>query len=166
MENKLQLGTTRNGHKVYVDLEHSHAITHFEKTPALLEAVKEIILTLTLKEGVVDIEKDLGRIVGLSDLVETAPGDDIVYAKRPRRVQYSRFVKNKQATPTSWITLRLLREKDHTYSLYTAFVGRQAPSFPGGNFMPEQSREFWSHHALVWGNQDIIPGTETTECPW
>ena len=55
---------------------------------------------------------------------------------------------------------------DNEYLLYTAFVGRLTPSFPGGNFLPEQSKEFWSNHALVWGNQEVVLGSETTVCPW
>lgn len=26
--------------------------------------------------------------------------------------------------------------------------------------------EFWSSHALVWGSEPIVPGTETATCPW
>ncbi len=85
---------------------------------------------------------------------------------RPLRTQYSRFVKNRQSQDTSWITIDLRKSKEGEYFLYTAFIGKLAPSFPGGDFLPEQSNEFWSNHALVWGGQDIVPWSETTECPW
>jgi hypothetical protein len=160
------LGTTKNGFDVYLDRESSHALTHIAKNPKLLEYVKIIIPTLEPIEDVVRFDRDIGEIVGTTDLVETNEEDEIVYALRPLRTQYSRFVKNKTAQPTTWITIDLRRLGEKEYALYTTFIGRLTPSFPGGNFLPEQSREFWSKHALVWGAQEIVPGTETTECPW
>ena len=55
---------------------------------------------------------------------------------RPLRTQYSRFVKNKQSQPTSWITIDLGKSDKNEYDLYTAFVGKLTPSFPGGNVLP------------------------------
>lgn len=60
----------------------------------------------------------------------------------------------------------LRRRTDSNYYLYTAFIGKSTPSFPGGDSNPEQSKVFWSNHALVWGTQEIIPNTETSVCPW
>jgi hypothetical protein len=82
------------------------------------------------------------------------------------RQQYSRFVKNKSPQPTSFITIDIRKNPDGKYFLYTAFVGRLTPSFPGGDFMSEKSIEFWSNHALVYGSQEIIPDTEKALCPW
>jgi hypothetical protein len=98
--------------------------------------------------------------------VETNSHDEIVYALRPHRDRYSRFVKNKTTLATHYITLSFKQIQDTQYELYTAYVGKITPSFPGGDYLPEQSKDFWSKHALVWGNQAIVPGTETTECPW
>lgn len=40
-------------------------------------------------------------------------------------------------------------------------------SFPSGkDDKNEDRREFWKNHALVVGNQEIVPGTETRDCPW
>jgi hypothetical protein len=105
-------------------------------------------------------------MVGTTDLVETTDQDEIVYAMRPRRQVYSRFAKNKTPVPSSWITIVLYKAANDEYSLHTVFVGRNTPSFPGGDYLPEQSRKFWSTHALVWGSQDIVPDTETSVCPW
>ena len=163
---KVHLGKTKNGMDVYVDEESSHASTHFVDTPKLLDSVKRIIPTIDLVENHVRFEKDTGEEVGNSALVETYPGDDILYALRPRRTEYSRFVKNKLATSTNWITLDLRKSEENQYDLYTAFAGRLTPSFPGGDYLTEQSVEFLSKHALVWGSQEIVSGTETSECPW
>lgn len=159
------LAKTKNGFDVYVDMESSHATTHFTHHPKLIEAVKKAIPSIDAKENIVRIEIDMGVEVGTTDLIETSDQDEIIYAKRPLRSQYSRFVKNKNSKPTNWITIDV-RKNGEVYNLYTSFVGRLTPSFPGGNYLPEQSKDFWSKHALVWGSQEIVDGTETTKCPW
>ncbi len=163
---KEYLGKTKNGVDVYVDMEQSHASTHFAHHPKLSNAVKNIIPEVEVFHDRTRLEYDTDEEVGATDLVETNEHDEIVYAKRPLRTQYSRFVKNKVSTPTSWVTVDFRRVNDKEYMLYTAFVGRLTPSFPGGDFLPEQSKEFWSNHALVWGSQEVIPGSETAACPW
>lgn len=160
------LGMTTNGALVYLEPDTSHAVTHFAHQSKLRAAVEKVIPTLDGGPDWIRIEHDTGDVVGTTDLVATTDGDDIVYAKRPRRQTYSRFVKGKQSLPTSWITIALRKTEEHEYKLYTAFVGRSTPSFPGGDYLPEQSKEFWSKHALVWGSQEVIPGSETKECPW
>ncbi len=160
------LGKTKNGIDVYVDMISSHAITHFSHHPKLLDAVKKSIPTLEVSGQISRTEIDTGEVVGTTDLVETGEGDEIFYAIRTLRDTYSRFVKNKKPTPTTWVTVDLRKVSDAEYYLYTAFVGRLTPSFPGGNYLPEQSKKFWSTHALVWGTQEIKPGTETEKCPW
>lgn len=146
-------------------MEHSHASTHFAHHPKLIDAVKAVIPTLEVHDPSIRIDREMEGEIGTSDLVETTEQDEIIYAKRPLRTQYSRFVKNKSPRSTKWITIDLRKEGD-IYNLYTAFVGQLTPSFPGGDFLPEQSREFWSNHALVWGFQEVLPETVTTKCPW
>ena len=161
-----RLGMMQDGSVAYVDVDTSHAITHFAHHPKLREAVERVIPTLEGGPEWVRIERDTGEMIGTTDLVETTEGDDIVYALRPRRQVYSRFVKGKEARPTSWITIALHKLGEREYELYTAFVGRNTPSFPGGDYLPEESKAFWANHALVWDSQDIVPGSETTTCPW
>lgn len=160
------LGKTKNGLDVSVDMKSAHAATHFAHNPKLFDLVKRTIPTIEATDDHIRVERDTGKEAGTSDLVDTDEHDVIVYAKRPLRAQYSRFVKNRTPAPTSWITIDLRKKSDTEYDLYTAYVGRLVPSFPGGSFLPDQSVDFWSTHALVWGPQEIIPGTETSECPW
>jgi hypothetical protein len=157
--------TSKNGVEVYVDTEASHASTHFAHSPMLREFAQKFVSEIGVEGDLIRLDKDMGEVVGMTDLIETSEGDDIVYAMRPLRSAYSRFVKNKQPAPTNWVTIDI-RKKGNDYFLYTAFVGRLTPSFPGGEYLPEQSREFWSKHALALDSQDIVPGTETTKCPW
>ena len=162
------LGITRDNLRVFISEQSSHARTHIAHNPKLLEAVKKAIPTIVGKDDIIRVQIDTGEIVGTSDLIKTTPGDDIIYAKRVARSTYSRFVKNKQPTPTTFIVIDIRQNTNRQtdYYLYTAYVGTLTPSFPGGKHLPEQSIEFWSTHALVWGTQEIIPGSETTVCPW
>lgn len=163
---KEYLGKTKNNIDVYFDKEFSHAVTHFADHPKLVDSVKKIIPTIEIIGDVFRVDRDIGEEVGTIDLVETDEQDEVVYAKRPLRDVYSRFVKNKTSRPTSWVTIDLRKSGDNEYSLHTAFTGRLTPSFPGGDYLPDQSKQFWSTHALVWGSQEIVPGSETVECPW
>ncbi len=166
MRNIELLGYSKNQKPLYLDLSSSHALTHFERHSNLKSLVKEFIPSLSLDTPIVRREISTDRDIGLCDLVSTTAADEIVYAKRPLRHTYTRFVKNRTSEPTSWLTIDVREQANGDYFLYTAFIGRLVPSFPGGNFLPEQSRSFWSNPALVWGSQDIVPGTETANCPW
>lgn len=163
---KEYLARTKNGHDVFVDMESSHAATHLTHHPHLIDFVKKVIPTVEVSGDHLRVDVDMGEEVGLSDLVETTDGDEIVYAKRPFRNQYSRFVKQRAPVATSWVTIDIRKDDGGGYYLYTAFIGKLSPSFPGGTYLPDQSKEFWSRHALVWGPQEVVPGTETTKCPW
>ena len=86
------IGQSKNGYDVFVDLESSHAATHFNDCPMLLKTVEKFIPLIELNGEKVRIEVDTGGVVGKSDLVETNETDEIVYAMRPYRDRYSRFV--------------------------------------------------------------------------
>jgi hypothetical protein len=122
-------------------------------------------------------EHDFGRIVGETICVPTGPGDEIVYAKRPRRFGLTRFVKNRKPESCSKAVVILKRDDyEDYYILITAFVGHRPEPEPWDtkNFARQpnpaeaerRAREFWSSHALVWGSEPVILGTETTVCPW
>lgn len=122
-------------------------------------------------------EVDFGQPIGESICVATGPSDEIVYAQRPRRFGLSRFVKNRKPEPCSSVVVILKKAEDGDYYvLIAAFVGRMAEPEPWDfrNFSMQanpqeaerRAREFWSSHALVWGCEEIVPGTETAVCPW
>lgn len=165
-DGKTYIGKTKNDFEVYVDMHDSHAATHLADTPELFDLVEEVLPQLEPAEEYARFEIDMGRIIGTTDLCDTADGDEIVYAKRQNRDIYTRFVKNKKPGPTQWIVVQLDKTEHNTYDLFTAFTGRLTPPFPGDEFETAEGRAFWATHALAWGTQEIIPGTETTECPW
>lgn len=161
-----KIGVTKNGYTVCVDLETSHASTHLADTPELLTLVQEALPSIVVDGEYTQYEHDFGRVIGESDLVETEDDDDVVYARRFQRDIYTRFVKNKKAQPSSRITIWLKTTDTDKCELVTAYVGRPVPPFPGDEFETKESKPFWSKHALAWGRQEIVLGTETKECPW
>ena len=163
---RISLGKTKNGLDVSVDLIHSHAATHIKDTPQLMDILPEIMPTLAPRKDYEKYEVDTGRIVGTQDLVETVQGDDIVYAMRPNRDVWTRFVKGRQPVPTRTVALHLKKIGETEYDLFTAYIGVLTPSFPGGEFETPESRPFWEKHALVWETQEVVPGTETRTRPW
>jgi hypothetical protein len=122
-------------------------------------------------------EVDFGRPIGETICVPTGPGDEIVYAKRPKRWGLSRFVLNRQPEPCSSLVVILKKAEDiDGYILISAFIGHRPEPEPWDvrNFSQQpnpaeaerRSREFWASHALVWGCEEVINNTITAECPW
>ena len=108
---------------------------------------------------------DYGRAVGESACVATGPDDTIVYAQRPRRFGLTRFVKNRAPEPTNYVTVILKAGDVGEYVLITAFIGEPAEPEPWDRNATAKSVVFWNSHALVWGSEPTIPGTETNRCP-
>lgn len=122
-------------------------------------------------------EVSFGSPIGETICVPTGPSDTIVFAQRPKRFGLTRFVKNRVAEPCSSVVV-ILKTADGqpgVYVLVTAFIGRKPEPEPWDtrNFSqqadPQEAerlaREFWSSHALIWGCEEIIKGTETARCP-
>jgi len=163
---RLPVGTTKDGKSVYVDTVRSHAATHLADTPGLLELVKELIPQVTADRSNIYLDHDFGREVGVSDLVTTSEQDKILYAKRPNRNNYTRFALHRKPEPTSFVSIVLHKDPAGGYELWSAWVGRAVPPFPGDKYETADSVLFWRTHALAWGNQKIQPGTERTDWPW
>lgn len=111
-------------------------------------------------------EIEFDRIVGESVCVQTTGADEIVWAKRPGRLGHSRFVKNRRAEPCKSIVVILKAGDYGEYFIVTAFIGHRPEPEPWDRNATANSRDFWNSHALVWGSEEIVPGTETTVCPW
>ena len=120
-------------------------------------------------------EVDFGRPIGETTCVATAAGDEVIYAKRPKRLGHTRFVLNRTPEPCSSLVIILKAGGDGEYVLITAFIGHRPQPEPWDrkNFLQQPdpqkaerlAREFWSSHALVWGSEEVFPGTETVRCP-
>lgn len=166
MMTKHFVATTSNGKKIYVDDQDSHAATHLVDEPGLFELIQEMLAQVKAIGDNLYIDRDMGRIVGTSALVATTEEDDILYAKRPNRAIYTRFVRNREPIPTRYVTVVLHKDSEATYNLHSAWIGRAVPQFPGDSHETPESKPFWANHALIWGSQTIQPGSETRVQPW
>jgi len=154
------LGTLKSGETV-VDRHNSHlhesARRHLSEVLGQIESAGRDFLVE---------EIDLGRVIGETICVATGLGDQIIYAKRPRRHGLTRFVKGSKPESCRFLVVILKATREGGYVLITAFIGRKAEPEPWDRNATEKSEVFWSSHALIWGSEEIVPGTETSRCPW
>lgn len=121
------LGVSADGESVFLDQSNTNVAYHFLETPDLINLVREVLPTIDLmNEYQVVVERDLGRIVGTTNLVETTGDDEIVYAKRVGRDTYSRFAKNREPMACSSIVV-VLRKGNPGYYLWTAMCAKLLP---------------------------------------
>lgn len=156
----LLLGYTKNGQSV-LDRPNSHC--HLPRA-LLRETLGRIeLLSSAFSKVVVSME----RVVGTSACVTTSGADEIVFARRERRPGLTRFVKGRTPSPCSTIVVILKPAEDaSTWILITAFIGDGAEPEPWDYNATPQSVAYWNSHALVWGSEPVIPGSETNSCPW
>jgi len=167
MTNPTQIGVFKNGTPVYVT-EDTHL--HPEVMDVIGEALQRIDetnLPSFSRQAV-----DMGRIVGRHACVETSAADDgdIVWARRANRASYSRFIRNRPAIPTPFISITLAKPND-VWLVYTAYFGTPAPKEPTDPRIHDAEREeslvFWKSHALILGETGPIDEqTITTEAKW
>jgi hypothetical protein len=155
-----KLGLLKTGETV-LDRYNSHL--HETAIQLLPEALSQI--SADGRQFIVE-EVDFGRPIGVTICVTTGPGDQIIFAKRPRRFGHSRFVIGKGPTDCSVMTVILKAIENNQFLLMTAYIGKNAGPEPWDKFATEASKEFWSKHALVWGEEPTEPGTETEEPLW
>lgn len=122
-----KLGISADGESVFLDPMNTHIDYHLLETPNLIDLVIEVLPTISVmnKKQIV-VERDLGRIVGTTNLTETTGNDEIVYAKRIGRDSYSRFAKNRE--PVSCCSIVVVLRKGGTgYYLWTAMCAKLLP---------------------------------------
>lgn len=184
--------TTMNGCVVSVETEGSHAATHLEEQPGLWELTREILRQIDInatRDNDAAFEKDLGRPVGVMDLVEVLPGEPRLWAVRKGRETFAPFVVRSERPVTNFVTMvlkhldlgpipahvgsrlldnRLLSLPPDTkhLDLFTTYIGRLTPPLPGDPRATAESLSYWLRYALVWGSQAIDETTVTNECPW
>ncbi len=145
----------------------------FDRTPSHIHSgVTEDLLSFALskitpEKGEERVKRtvDFGRKIGVCVCVKTDANDEIIYTQRVNREGLSRFVKNRQPEETSLLTVTL-HPKDGWYELRTAYLGPSGFTEPWATDSEEQLRkavDFWKSHALCWGYEPIISGTETID---
>lgn len=157
---------TRNGVLVNVDLIESFAALQIAQQPYLLTLAGSLLSDCKVNGQHVWIERDMGHDIGVCDVVETSDKDTIIYAQQAKSQIFVPFVKNRKMERTSFISLELLLNDDQSYSLHQIIFGHPVPSFPYSNTESADSRDFWTSHALLWGDWPIQSKTITKDCPW
>jgi len=162
-----ELGISKNGKRVLVDLIGSHAATHIKDEPSIEALLTEVIPKQVLTGDYLQYHIDMDREIGVTNCVATDRTDDIVWAKRNGRDGYTVFTKSRQSQPSSLLTVAFEKLDESSYKLVSTWIGEaDSPSFPDTPRATPESKPYWSSHALVWGSQAVQPGTETKICPW
>ncbi len=161
---------SKNGLRIVYDPVNSHAATHLEDTPQLKDLLTEAIGNMELDGQEIKTHVDMGRTVGTCDVVEVDDSDEIVYAMRKNREDDGLvpFTKTRVAEPSSSVAMHLVPQPNGSYELSSAWIGvfEEDLPFPQAKDATEQSADYWSHYAFVWGSQEIVAGTVTSARPW
>lgn len=143
-----------DGVEIIIDMEHMQVHAN------VLSLLDEVIPNLTVgHQAFIKTDIDMGRVVGVTDCVETTKWDDIVFAKRTGRPGKTRFVKNRERPECNHVTV-VMKRVGNKLKLLTAFIGRLAEREPFDMSIRSdaeyaRSKSFWDKHALVWGSQEV-----------
>ena len=159
MANLVHLGSFTDGTAIYDRPDGSHL------HEGVRELLPEIFADMDPEKTFQVVEHDFGKVIGETSCVETSDEDVIVFAQRPNRSGLSRFVKSR-ATEATTVATAIVCKDEGNYYLVTAFVGDAGAKEPWDSRASDADRAYWQNHALVWGSQEVIPGTETSDCPW
>lgn len=157
---------SRNGHTVYVNLITSSAGRYLNRQPYVLTLVREVMKSLRLSGVRIAIERDMGRVIGNTDIVETSDNDSIFYAQPHKKNFFSRYAKNRFPSPSHKLTIILEKDLDGDYEIVDTWIGPCSPPFPGDINETNTSRTYWETHALVQDSQAVQPKTITKTCPY
>lgn len=159
---------TRSGNNkaVYADLMQMPLAGNISRNPHLLRLVEEALVSIQLTELTVQLEHDMKRSVGYCEVIETADTDIIFYACQTKTSGYTRFVKNRHTDTTQYITMNLSRDEEGDYELTDVWIGKAYPALPEDAYASNDSKSFWSGHAVVYNGQTIISSTVTKDCPY
>lgn len=158
------LAESKNGQKVFTDIDNTNIALHIVENPGLLKLVKDLVKQSEINGENVGIEYDFGKVVGKTSCVTTTDEDQIVYAKRKQRDSYSRFVKNRQLEDTNLVSAVFFK-KEYGYLLWSAWCGALVPTSPDSEGRMKTSEGFWQNHALVYDKDLIQEGTDQSERP-
>lgn len=155
-----KLGLSADNEIVFLDRSNTNIDYHLLETPNLIDLVREVLPTIHLmNEQQVVVERDLGRIVGATNLIETTDNDEIVYAKRIGRDAYSRFAKNRKPISCRSVVV-VLRKGDSGYYLWTAMCAKLLPKAAW-----IEDSEFNKTHAIAFDESLVQLDTVTKSRP-
>jgi hypothetical protein len=158
--------TFENGSKLYADLTTPPLSTNISRNPHLLNLIEEAVSDLAPKKPVIELEYNMQRVVGYTDIIATEPTDTVFYARQSKDGGYTRFVKNRKNDQAQYLSLILVRDENGDYELQNVWVGKIFPAQPGEPNETAGSKLFWETHAVIHNGQPLISSSITKSCPY
>lgn len=158
--------TIPSGRELYVNLISSQAGHYLSRQPYVLGLVKEVTDNLKFEHKNITAERDMGRIIGNTEIIDTTDKDTIYYAKANKKTIFSRFAKNRYPSQSSVLTVILERDQEGDYELLDTWIGPHCPPFPGDDHETSTSKLYWETHALVQDAHPVQSKTITKVCPY
>ncbi len=135
------------------------SLHHLEAHPDVFDILPEAIakIRFPLGQPFVEIEVDMGRVIGTSGCVPTTrihPNDKAQFALRKGRTSPSRVITGVSGVSTQKAVVIAKKIHGNRYSLVTSWIGSLAKKEPWDPAIrsPQQAREcldFWCNHALI-----------------
>lgn len=163
---KYLLAESNSGHEIYINLISSSAGQYLSRRPYVINLIKEVLIPMKLRGSRIAIERDMGRVIGNTDIIETSDKDTIYYAQPNKMKVYSRFAKNRYPQPSHVLTIIVEQDNDGNYEVRDTWIGPSSPPFPGDVNETDKSKDYWQTHALVQDAQTIQSKTITKDCPY
>lgn len=152
--------------EVYADLTKPPLSTNISRNPHLLNLIEEAVDKLKPTGPNIQLEYDMKRNVGYTEVVETNVDDAVFYARQLKGAGYTRFVKNGKTSQSQYITIILERDETGDYEVKNVWIGTFFPAVPGEAGETAASKEFWATHAILYNGQPLIASTITKTCPY
>lgn len=139
----------------------------------LIKLCEKDVRVISLTKDFEIINIDFEFFVGYSKLVKVKEEDEILYAKRIGRENYTKFIKNANPTITNKVVLILKRNKKTCgeYYLVTIFPGSTNAKEPEDLNITNkkeliESLSFWKEHALIYDKDIIVKESLKNYCPY
>ncbi len=155
-----------NKYDVYVNLIASPAGSYINRFPYIINLAKELLAATKLKGDYVAFDKDMGRIIGTTNIIDTTDKDSVYYAQSHKRKIYMPYAKNRQPVESNKLSVILKRDENGNYELSDIWIGPCSPPFPGEDKEASNSKDYWQSHALIQDTKFIKTNTITKTCPY
>jgi hypothetical protein len=155
-----------SGYEIYVNLIASSAGQYLSRQPHIINLIKEVLVPMKLSTTQMAIERDMGRVIGNTDIVETTEKDTVFYAQPNKKDVFSRYAKNRFPSPSRKLTIILEQDLDGNYEVSDTWIGPCSPPFPGDKKATAKSKPYWQTHALVQDAHSVQSKTITKICPY
>ena len=157
---KIKIFQTKSGLKLIYEVDSPYIRREVE--PYILDKLEEI--------HDFDSERDVQEfefpsVIGKSICVPTDNNDEIFYAIKKGRKGHTRFVMNREPIDSKHITI-VLQKGIAYFIIVNAYIGKKAKPEPWDKQALSDDFEFWDHHAIIFGEEEIILESKTNTCPW